>query len=338
MTNLKTICELLGGRMVGDPDHAVSTISPLEKAGPDEIAFVAKREIDPTGIKAGALIVQEGSPISYPNLIFVRSPYLAFAALLEYFYPRQRFNPGIDPRAGVSGNVVLGTGVSVGPFSYIADGSEIGDGTEIHAGVTIYPRVKIGRDCLIYSHAVIRENVEIGNHVIIQPGAVIGGDGFGFIREADGTPVKIPQVGKVIIGDFCEIGANTCIDRSTLEETELKEYVKLDNLVQIGHNVVIGRGTAVSSQTGISGSSRIGANVIIGGQVGVADHVRIADGVMIAAKTGVTGSIKTKMVVAGIPHVEIARWRKNWVIFRNLEQFKERLNVLEQIVKDLEEK
>ena len=170
--------------------------------------------------------------------------------------------------------------------------------------MTIYPRVKIGRNCLIYSHAVIRENVEIGNHVTIQPGAVIGGDGFGFAREADGTPVKIPQVGKVIIGD----------------------------------NVVIGKGTVVSSQTGISGSSRIGANVIIGGQVGVADHVRIADGVMIAAKSGVTGSIKTKMVVAGIPHVEIARWRKNWVIFRNLDQLKERLNALEKIIRDLEAK
>ena len=338
MTILKNICELLGGRMVGDPDKTISTISPLEKAGPDEIAFVAKREIDPTGIRAGALIVQEGSPISYPNVIFVRSPYLAFAALLEYFYPRQRFNSGIDPRAAVSGNAALGAGVSIGPFSYVADGSKIGDNTEIHAGVTIYPRVKIGHNCLIYSHAVIRENVEIGDHVIIQPGAVIGSDGFGFAREADGTPVKIPQVGKVIIGNFCEIGANTCIDRSTLEETELKEYVKLDNLVQIGHNVVIGKGTAVSAQSGISGSSQIGANVIIGGQVGVADHVRIADGVMIAAKSGVTGSIKTKMVVAGIPHVEIARWRKNWVIFRNLDQFKERLNVLEQIIRDLEAK
>lgn len=338
MTNLKAICERLGGRLAGDPDKTVSTLSPLEKAGADEIAFVAKKEIDPTGIKAGALIVQEGSSISYPNLIFVRSPYLAFAALLEYFYPRQRFNSGVDPRAAVSGHAVLGSDVSIGPFSYVAGGSQIGDHTEIHAGVTIYPRVKIGRNCLIYSHTVIRENVEIGDHVIIQPGAVIGGDGFGFARDADGTPVKIPQVGKVIIGDFCEIGANTCIDRSTLEETELKEYVKLDNLVQIGHNVVIGKGTAVSSQSGISGSSRIGANVIIGGQVGVADHVRIADGVMIAAKSGVTGSIKTKMVVAGIPHVEIARWRKNWVIFRNLDQVRERLNVLEQIIRDLEAK
>jgi UDP-3-O-[3-hydroxymyristoyl] glucosamine N-acyltransferase len=150
--------------------------------------------------------------------------------------------------------------------------------------------------------------------------------------------VKIPQVGRVIIGDFCEIGANTCIDRSTLEETELKPYVKLDNLVQIGHNVIVGKGTAISAQTGISGSTRIGENVVIGGQVGVADHVRIADGVMIAAKSGVTGSIKTKMVVAGIPHIDIARWRRNWVIFRNMDQWRDRIQALEQIVRDLEAK
>jgi len=338
MTDLKKICELLAGRLKGDPNHPIRTISPLEKAGPDEVAFLAKPGMDPAGIRAGALIVQEGSSISYPNLVYVRSPYLAFAALLEHFFPRRRFNSGIDPQASVSKDAVLETGVSVGPFSYIGDGSRIGENTEIHAGVAIYAGVKIGRDCLIYSHAVIRENVEIGNHVIIQPGAVIGGDGFGFARAPDETPVKIPQVGRVIIGDFCEIGANTCIDRSTLEETELKPYVKLDNLVQIGHNVIVGKGTAISAQTGISGSTRIGENVVIGGQVGVADHVRIADGVMIAAKSGVTGSIKTKMVVAGIPHIDIARWRRNWVIFRNMDQWRDRIQALEQIVRDLEAK
>ena len=192
MTDLKKICELLSGRLKGDPNHPILTISPLEKAGPAEIAFLAKPETDLACIRAGALIVAEGSEISYPNLVYVRSPYLAFAALLEHFFPRRRFSSGVDPRASVSQDAVLEPGVSVGPFSYVGDGARIGENTEIHAGVAIYPGVKIGRDCLIYSRAVIRENVEIGNHVIIQPGAVIGGDGFGFARAPDGTPVKDP--------------------------------------------------------------------------------------------------------------------------------------------------
>ena len=202
----------------------------------------------------------------------------------------------------------------------------------------IYRDVTIGRDCLIYANVVIRENVEIGDRVIIHPGAVIGADGFGYGHNADGTPVKIPQKGKVIIAAGCEIGANTCIDRSTIEETVLAENVKLDNLVQIGHNVRIGKNTIVSSQSGISGSTEIGAQVVMGGQVGIADHIKIADGVMIAAKSGVSGSVKTKMIVAGYPHQEIGAWRKNTVLARNLADWKEKLRLIEKKIKELEEK
>ena len=150
--------------------------------------------------------------------------------------------------------------------------------------------------------------------------------------------MKVPQVGKVIIGAGCEIGANTCIDRSTIEETVLETNVKLDNLVQIGHNVRIGRDTAISAQTGISGSTRIGAQVIMGGQVGVADHIEIADGVLVAAKSGVTGSVKSRMIVAGIPHQEMGEWRKNMVLARNLAAMHEKLRLLEKKIKELEEK
>jgi UDP-3-O-[3-hydroxymyristoyl] glucosamine N-acyltransferase len=149
---------------------------------------------------------------------------------------------------------------------------------------------------------------------------------------------KIPQKGRVIIGNHCEIGANTCIDRSTIEKTELKEYVKTDNLIQIGHNVTIGKSTRLSAQTGISGSTEIGENVLMGGQVGIGDHLKIADGVMIAGKTGVTGHVKTKSIVAGYPHREIRKWRKENVLLRNLENYVERLKSLEQKVKKLEEK
>ena len=340
MANLKKLAELIGGRLLGDPDRKIIGVQALQKAGPDEIAFVAKgkEDLDLTAIRAAALIVAADSRIGYPNLVHVTDPQLAFAKLLGFFHPRRLFCTGIAAAAVVSEKALIAEHVCIGPFSYVGENSRIGENTEIHAGVTIYHDVKIGRDCLIYANVVIRENVEIGDRVIIHPGAVIGADGFGFGRTADGAAVKVPQVGKVIIGDGCEIGANTCIDRSTIEETILAENVKLDNLVQIGHNVHIGKNTAISSQTGISGSTEIGEQVIMGGQVGVADHIRIADGVMIAAKSGVTGTIKSKMIVAGIPHQEIGAWRKNMVLARNLANWRERLQRIENKIKELEDK
>ena len=340
MPELKNIAALVGGVLRGDGALEINGIQALSKAGPGDIAFVArgKADLDVACLRAGALIVAEDSPIVYANLVVVPEPQLAFAWLLEYFSPRVPFCTGVAASADISAKARLGANVSVGPFSFVGADSRIGADTEIHAGVTIYHNVKIGRECLIYSHVVIRENVEIGDRVIIHPGAVIGADGFGFGRSTDGTAVKIPQKGKVIIGDGCEIGANTCIDRSTIEETVLAENVKLDNLVQIGHNVRIGKNTAISSQSGISGSTQVGAQVIMGGQVGLADHIQIADGVMIAAKSGVTGSVKTKMIVAGIPHQEIGAWRKNMVLARNLAEWKEKLRLLEKKIKQLEEK
>jgi len=340
MPKLKEIAALIGGEVRGDGSLEITGIQAMAAAGPSDIAFIARGKENPdiSCLRAGALIVAEGSPLAYPAVVCVPDPQLAFARLLEYFHPRRPFCSGVSASAAISETAELAVNIRIGPFSYVGENSRIGANSEIHAHVTIYRDVQIGSDCLIYSNVVIRENVEIGNRVIIHSGAVIGADGFGFGRAADGTAVKIPQKGKVIIGDGCEIGANTCIDRSTIEETVLAENVKLDNLVQIGHNVRIGKNTAISAQTGISGSTRIGAQVIMGGQVGIADHVQIADGVMIAAKSGVTGSVKTKMIIAGIPHQELASWRKNMVLARNLAEWKEKLHLMEKRIKQLEEK
>jgi UDP-3-O-[3-hydroxymyristoyl] glucosamine N-acyltransferase len=340
MANLKKITEIVCGQLQGDASREISGVQALKKAGSSEIAFVArgKESLDISDIKAGALIVTADSRINYPNLVYVADPRLAFARLLDFFHPQQPFCTGIAANASISEKAQIANNARIGPFSYIGENSQIGENTEIHAGVIIYRDVKIGRDCLIYSHVVIRENVEIGDRVIIHPGAVIGADGFGYGHDADGAMVKVPQKGKVLIAAGCEIGANTCIDRSTIEETTLAENVKLDNLVQIGHNVRIGKNTAISSQTGISGSTEIGAGVVMGGQVGLADHIKIADGVMIAAKSGVTGSVKTKMIIAGIPHQEISAWRKSMVLLRNLGAWKEKLQKIEKKIKALEEK
>ncbi|MCU0276471.1 MAG: UDP-3-O-(3-hydroxymyristoyl)glucosamine N-acyltransferase [Acidobacteria bacterium] len=340
MPSLKEIADLIGGELHGDGGLEIGAVQALHRAGPGDIAFLArgKEGADLSGVRAGALIAARGGDVAYANLVLVDAPRLAFAQLLEHFHPRVPFWIGVAANASIAATAELGAGVSVGPFASIGEGARIGAGSEIHAGVAVYRGVTIGRDCLIYANAVIRENVEIGDRVIIHPGAVIGADGFGFDRTAEGTAVKVPQVGRVIIGDGCEIGANTCIDRSTIEETVLEANVKLDNLVQVGHNVRIGRDTAISAQTGISGSTRIGAGVIMGGQVGVADHVEIADGVMVAAKTGITGSVREKMIVAGIPHQEIGEWRRSMVLARNLAAMREKLRLLERKIKEMEEK
>lgn len=338
MKTLETIAEIINGNLKGDPHKTIRSVNSLKTAGRDEIAFTVSETIDPQTVTAGALIVKKESRIHYPDLIFVDQPYLAFATLLDVFFPHQPFNRGVDKTASVSPTASLGKGVSIGAFSAVGDQTRIGEHTEIHAGVIIYGKVKIGKHCLIYSRVVIREDVDIGDHVIIQPGAVIGSDGFGFTQDPRGNIFKIPQKGRVIIGNHCEIGANTCIDRSTIEKTELKEYVKTDNLIQIGHNVTIGRSTRISAQTGISGSTEIGENVLMGGQVGIGDHLKIADGVMIAGKTGVTGHVKSKCIIAGYPHREIKKWRKEHVLLRNLEAFFDRLKRLEQRMKKMEEK
>ena len=338
MPKLRQLCQLVNGSLKGDPDLEIQSVNSLYQAGADEISFAAKDSIRIEEVQAGALIVSKQSMINYSNLILVEDPYIAFAELMNHFYPHHRFNQEVDKQAFVSPTAQLAANVSIGVFSFVGEHTTIGENSEIHAGVKIYNNVKIGKNCIIYSNVVVAENVEIGDHVIIHPGAVIGADGFGFQRTKEGTPIKIPQRGRVKIGNYCEIGANTCIDRSTIEETVLEDYVKLDNLVQVGHNVRIGHSTAISALTGISGSVEIGKRVIMGGQVGIADHVKIADDVIIAAKTGVTGHIKEKGIIAGIPHTTISTWRKTYVLLRNLEKYIEKIKLLEKKINQLEEK
>jgi len=338
MITLKEICRLLDGDLQGNGEIGIQGVNSLERAGAGEIAFLVKSNIDLDGIRAAALIVARNSGIAYPNLVYVDQPYLAFAKLLEHFHPAPQFSPGISERARVDPEARLGKNVRLGAFAYIGAGAVIGDDTEIHSGAVVYPGAEVGHSCLIYANVVIREGVTLGNNCIIHAGVVIGADGFGFTRDAEGIPRKIPQKGKVVIGDYCEIGANSCIDRSTIEETRLEDHVKLDNLVQVGHNCRIGAGTTISALTGISGSVDVGRNVVMGGQVGIADHVSIADGTMIAGKTGVSGHIKKRGIVAGNPHMEIRTWRRAYSLLRNLDDYVDRIRDLERKLKELEER
>ena len=301
MPNLQTICKLIQGKLEGNPQFTIRSVNSIDQATPEEIAFAANENINTNEIHAGALIVRMDSSLTYDNLIRVEEPYQAFATLVQHFFPEERFSNSINNQAYISESATIAKDSSVGVFSYIGNGTTVGENTDIHAGVTIYHNVKIGKNCIIYANVTIRENVEIGDDVIIHPGVVIGADGFGFYRRQDRIPHKIPQRGKVVIGNHCEIGANCCIDRSTIASTIIKDHVKLDNMVQIGHNVIVEEGTTISALTGISGSVKIGKKVIMGGQVGIADHINIGDGVMIAGKTGISKDVPANTVVAGNP-------------------------------------
>ncbi len=338
MKNLKELSDLLGGRLKGDPNFNIRVVNSLDNASGDEIAIIAKPVSAKLKIKAGAVVVDSKSEVKHKNIIYVDDPFLALSVLISHFFPLKRFNLGIGKYVRIADTAKLGVDVSVGDHSFIGENVEIGGHSEIHSGVKIYRNVKIGDNALIYSNVVIREDVVIGKGVIIQPGAVIGSDGFGFARDKSGKPVKIPQVGNVVIGDNCEIGANVCIDRSTMDKTVIDNSVKIDNLVQIGHNVKVGESTSISAQSGISGSTEVGKNVIMAGQVGLADHIKIGDGVIIAAKAGVSGFVKDKSVVAGIPQQDFMSWKRSQVILRNIEKYIERIKILETKIGKTEEK
>lgn len=338
MKNLKKISELIKGELKGDGSIEIKSVNSPSRATPDEIAVTVKDSIDTEKLRAGALVVRKGSSISYPNIIFVDDPYVTLAELIDLFYPEIPFTDGIDDMVYISGSADIGKNVSIGSFSYISDNVKISDNCRIDSGVKIYRNVTIGKNCRIYSNVVIREDVSIGENVIIQPGAVIGSDGFGFARDSEGKPVKIPQKGIVSVGDNVEIGANVCIDRSTLEETVINDNVKIDNLVQIGHNVKVGKSTSISAQSGVSGSTEVGEKVIMAGQVGLSDHIKIGDNVIIAAKSGVSGNVSQGKIVAGIPHQDLMSWKKSSVIFKNIDKYLERIKILEKKVRDLEEK
>jgi UDP-3-O-[3-hydroxymyristoyl] glucosamine N-acyltransferase len=265
---------------------------------------------------------------------------LTFVRAFDFFYTAFRPEPGIHPQAVVSPSAKIGKDVSIGALSFVDDDVEIGDGSVVFPLVTIYPRVKVGENCVIHSQVTLREEVQLGDRVILHSGVVIGSDGFGYIKAEEGSYLKIPQIGGVLIEDVVEMGANTTVDRAALGNTVIKKGTKIDNLVMVAHNVEIGLNSILAAQTGVAGSTKIGKNFIAGGQVGIADHVTVGDNVIMAAKTGVTKNIPSGSFISGSPHLEIMVWRKAWAsipqlydLIREVRKLKKRIEELEQNTK-----
>lgn len=329
---------MLGCRFEGDGEVRIADVSNLEKAGEGDLVFLGqarlRKKLEET--RASAAIIPPGETFRRIPVLIAENPQLAFVKAVEIFFKPYRLEPGVHPSAQVAPTARLGKNVAVGALSFIGDEVEVGEGAVIFPLVSIYPRVKIGEKAVIHSHVSIREGVRIGNRVILHNGAVVGSDGFGYIKLEDGSYRKIAQKGTVVIEDDVEIGANTAVDRAALGETIIRRGAKIDNLVQVAHNVELGENTVLAGQVGIAGSSRVGKNVVMGGQVGVADHVNIGDDAIIAAQSGVHKDIPPAAIVAGSPPLDINEWRKMCVILPQLYDFIKDMKRLKAKVEELE--
>jgi UDP-3-O-[3-hydroxymyristoyl] glucosamine N-acyltransferase len=298
----RELADYIGGELQGNGAAVLDSVASLKNAGPNDLSYADEKFMnDVETSRAGCVIVRSGE-WSSKTVIVASNPKLAFARAAAWLLTEAVDDAGIHPSATVAPDAILGENVKIGAGAVIEPGAIIGHSTIVEAGCYIGPRTTIGDQCTLYPRVVIYKDVAIGNRVIVHAGAVIGADGFGFVRDGK-THVKFPQIGKVVIEDDVEIGANTCIDRGSLETTVIRRGVKLDNLIQIGHNVEIGENTVIAAQTGISGSSSMGAQCLIGGQVGIGEHARLDDGCIIGGQAGVLNGkhVRGREILWGTP-------------------------------------
>ena len=317
---LREIAARLDCELSGDGEIEITGVAGMEHAGAGELTFLAnpKYAHKVKHSRAGAILVSEPLPDAPMASLVSRNPYLDFARALELFYQPPRPAPGIHPLAFVAQTAAIAEGASIGPFAVVGERVRIGRNAVLHPHVVIYEGAQIGDDFLAHSHAAVREFCRVGNRVILQNGAVIGGDGFGFAKRADGSHYKIVQSGITVVEDDVEIQSLTSVDRATAGETRVKRGAKIDSLVQIGHNCVVGEDNIICSQTGLAGSSVLEKNVLLAGQVGVSGHLTVHEGATVYAQSGIGGDVKANARVSGSPAFDASEWLRAITAFQRL--------------------
>lgn len=335
---LKEIAERLECRLEGDGEIEIKRVAAIEDASAGDLTFFTNpkyaRELRTT--KASAIILSEKAEPVPCAMLRVQHPYLAFAKAVSLFAVDDRPAAGIHPLASVAASAAVAEDASIGPFTVVGDGARIGSRTIVHSNVAIGNGAQVGADCVVHSRVSIRERVQIGDRVIVQDGAVIGSDGFGFAARPDGTHQKIPQVGGVVIEDDVEIGANAAIDRPAVGETRVGAGSKIDNLVQVAHGVTIGRNVLLAAQVGIAGSTTIEDAVTLAGQVGVSGHITIGKGTIATAQTGIPNSVDAGSFISGYPAIDNRDWLKSSAVFRKLPELRKAIADLEARLAELE--
>jgi UDP-3-O-[3-hydroxymyristoyl] glucosamine N-acyltransferase len=338
----KQIAELINGKIEGDHQTAVSSFGKLEEATEGQLAFLANPKYEEFlyTTKASIIIINDSLQIEKKlpaTLIRVPDAYSSFAVILTAYSEMAKANlTGIQQPSFVASSATLGENIFIGAFAYVGNNVIIGNNTKIYPQVYLGDNVIIGANTTLYPGVKIHHDCVIGKNVCIHAGSVIGGDGFGYAPQTDGSFKKVPQIGNVIIEDNVEIGANTTIDRSTIGSTIIKSGAKLDNLIQVAHNVEVGMNTVIAAQSGVSGSTKIGKNVMIGGQAGIVGHIQIADGTKINAQSGVAKSIKTpNQAVTGSPAYDYGQALRSQILSRNLPELEKRIKKLEELIEQL---
>ena len=336
------IAMLINGKIEGDPQAAVASFGKIEEAVSGQLAFLANPKYEDHLYSTGAtvIIVNESLELKQPvqaTLIRVPDAYSTFANLLtKYQEIMAQQLTGIQEPSYRASSATIGDHVFLGAFAYVGEGAVIGDNVKIYPQVYIGDQVRVGDHTILYPGVKIYHHCVVGKHVTIHAGSVIGGDGFGFAPQADGSFKKVPQIGNVVIEDYVEIGCNAAIDRATMGSTVIRKGAKLDNLIQVAHNVDIGSDTVIAAQAGVSGSTKVGNRVMIGGQAGIVGHLQIADGARINAQSGVTKSIKSPGgAVTGSPAFEYTSALRSQALSRSLPEMEKRLKELEEQIRQL---
>jgi UDP-3-O-[3-hydroxymyristoyl] glucosamine N-acyltransferase len=324
----------------GDAAIEIRRVAKIEEAGPGDLTFLANpKYAAKLATTRASAVIMNGEDITAPcAVIRSKSPYLTFARAAQVLSPDKPPAAGVHALASIAPDAQVDPTATVSAFAVIGAGASIGARTIIHPHVVIGDGTVIGADCILHGHVSIRERCTIGARVIIQNGAVVGSDGYGFAQRGDGSHEKIPQTAPVVIEDDVEIGANTTIDRPAVGETRIKAGTKIDNLVQIGHGVVLGRNVLLAAQVGIAGSTVLGDNVVFGGQVGVGGHLTIGDRAKAVGQSGITNSVDADAFVSGYPAIDNSEWRRSSAVFRKLPEMRRQLRALEERLKALEEK
>jgi UDP-3-O-[3-hydroxymyristoyl] glucosamine N-acyltransferase len=338
---LDELAEALDLEYEGDPSLEIRGLAGLQDAGASDLTFVTGERYrkDFEASKGGVFLVPPDFVTGARPCLRAAAPYVEFARAIEIFFPRPKPAPGVHETAVLAEDVALGEDVSIGAYSVVGEGAAIGDRTCIHPHVTVYPGVRIGADCEIHSGVHLRNEVKLGDRCVIQSGAVIGGEGFGFIFRVDGTRVRVPHRCPVELGNDCEVGANTTIDAAhpghqrrghSEVRTRLGDGVKIDNLVQVGHGTVIGDGATLCSLVGVSGSAEVGQGVYLAGQAGVGDGVRIGAGTLVGGRTGVISNVEPGSQILGYPQMDRRLWGRVKAASKRLPELLRRVRELEK--------
>jgi UDP-3-O-[3-hydroxymyristoyl] glucosamine N-acyltransferase len=310
---LADIAKALNARVENaSPTTEITGVAGIEQAGPGQLTFVSNPKYNAAAktTKASAVIVAENFPALSTGMLRSKNPYLAWAKAIELFHQPPSYAPGIHPTAVVHPKAKIGKSAHLGPYVVIDENAVIGDNAILLAHVVIYRGATIGHNFFAHAHAVVREFCHLGDNVVLQNGAVVGSDGFGFAKDDANHWHKILQTGNVAIESDAEIQANACIDRASIGETRIGRGAKVDNLVHVGHSCTIGQDTLLCAQVGLAGTTDVGNNVILAGQVGVSGHVKIGDGAIAIAQSGIPHDVSAGAMVSGAPAIDHRLWLK----------------------------